>query len=83
MKYILSLFILASLFACDLDINKRVSVAEILDDEWKTFIWSSVDDYPSFTSCDSLLDEHAEITIKIARNSFFIIFLFRLIPNCK
>ena len=55
MKYILSLFILASLFACDLDINKKVSVAEILDDEWKTFNWSDVDEYPSFTSCDSLL----------------------------
>lgn len=55
MKYILSLFILASLFACDLDINKKVSVAEILDEEWKTFNWSDVDEYPSFTSCDSLL----------------------------
>ena len=55
MKYILYLFILTSLFACDFNINKKVSVAEILDEEWKTFNWSDIDEYPSFISCDSLL----------------------------
>ena len=55
MKYILSLFILTSLLACDFNIKKKVSVDEILDDEWKSFNWSDVDEYPSFISCDSLL----------------------------
>tara|TARA_Y100000758_G_scaffold177828_1_gene126458 strand:- start:211 stop:636 length:426 start_codon:yes stop_codon:yes gene_type:complete len=37
-----------------LNINKKISVDEILDEEWKTFNWSDVDEYPSFSTCDSL-----------------------------
>ena len=55
MKYILSLFFLFFFFSCELNINKKISVDEILDEEWKTFNWSDVDEYPSFTTCDSLL----------------------------
>lgn len=54
MKYILSLFFLFFLFSCELNINKKISVDEILDEEWKTFNWSDVDEYPSFSTCDSL-----------------------------
>ena len=54
MKYILSLFFLVFFFSCDLNINKKISVDEILDEEWKTFNWSDVDEYPSFSTCDSL-----------------------------
>ena len=55
MKYILSLFFFFFFFSCELNINKKISVDEILDEEWKTFNWSDVDEYPSFTTCDSLL----------------------------
>ena len=55
MKYILSLIFLFFFFSCELNINKKISVDEILDEEWKTFNWSNVDEYPSFTTCDSLL----------------------------
>ena len=54
MKYILSLFFLFFFFSCELNINKKISVDEILDEEWKTFNWSDVDEYPSFSTCDSL-----------------------------
>jgi hypothetical protein len=54
MKYILSLFFLFFFFSCELNINKKISVDEILDGEWKTFNWSDVDEYPSFSTCDSL-----------------------------
>ena len=37
-----------------MNINKKISVDEILDEEWKTFNWSDVDEYPSFSTCDSL-----------------------------
>ena len=55
MKYILSLIFLFFFFSCELNINKKISVDDILDEEWKTFNWSDVDEYPSFTTCDSLL----------------------------
>ena len=54
MKYILFLFFLFFFFSCELNINKKISVDEILDEEWKTFNWSDVDEYPSFSTCDSL-----------------------------
>jgi len=54
MKYILSLFFFFFFFSCELNINKKISVDEILDEEWKTFNWSDVDEYPSFSTCDSL-----------------------------
>ena len=54
MKYILSLIFLFFFFSCELNINKKISVDEILDEEWKTFNWSDVDEYPSFSTCDSL-----------------------------
>ena len=54
MRYIISLFFLVFLFSCELNINKKKSVDEILDEEWRTFNWSDVDEYPSFSHCDSL-----------------------------
>ena len=54
MRYIISLFFLVFLFSCELNINKKISVDEILDEEWRTFNWSDVDEYPSFSYCDSL-----------------------------
>ena len=53
MRYIISLF-LVIFFSCELNINKKISVNEILDEEWRTFNWSDVDEYPSFSNCDSL-----------------------------
>ena len=55
MKYILSLIFFFFFFSCELNINKKISVDDILDEEWKPFNWSDVDEYPSFTTCDSLL----------------------------
>ncbi len=54
MRYIISLFFLVFFFSCELNINKKISVDEILDEEWRTFNWSDVDEYPSFSYCDSL-----------------------------
>ncbi len=54
MRYIISLFFLVFFFSCELNINKKISVDEILDEEWRTFNWSDVDEYPSFSHCDSL-----------------------------
>ena len=54
MRYIISLFFLVFFFSCELNINKKISVDEILDEEWRTFNWSDVDEYPSFSNCDSL-----------------------------
>jgi hypothetical protein len=54
MRYIISLFFLVLFFSCELNINKKISVDEILDEEWRTFNWSDVDEYPSFSNCDSL-----------------------------
>ena len=54
MRYIISLFFFFFFFSCELNINKKISVDEILDEEWKTFNWSDVDEYPSFSTCDSL-----------------------------
>tara|TARA_Y100001968_G_C19441578_1_gene762848 strand:+ start:593 stop:1072 length:480 start_codon:yes stop_codon:yes gene_type:complete len=54
MRYIISLFFLVFFFSCELNINKKISVDEILDQEWRTFNWSDVDEYPSFSHCDSL-----------------------------
>ena len=54
MRYIISLFFFFFFFSCELNINKKISVNEILDEEWRTFNWSDVDEYPSFSHCDSL-----------------------------
>ena len=54
MKYILFFFFFFFFFSCELNINKKISVDEILDEEWKMFNWSDVDEYPSFSTCDSL-----------------------------
>ena len=54
MRHIISLFFLVFFFSCELNINKKISVDEILDEEWRTFNWSDVDEYPSFSHCDSL-----------------------------
>jgi hypothetical protein len=54
MKYILSFLLLVFFFSCEFNINKKISVAEILDEEWKAFNWSEVDEYPSFITCDTL-----------------------------
>jgi len=54
MRYIIFLFFLVFFFSCELNINKKISVDEILDEEWRTFNWSDVDEYPSFSYCDSL-----------------------------
>lgn len=54
MKYILPFLLLVFFFSCEFNINKKISVAEILDEEWKAFNWSEVDEYPSFITCDTL-----------------------------
>jgi hypothetical protein len=54
MKYILPFLLLVFFFSCEFNINKKISVAEILDEEWKVFNWSEVDEYPSFITCDTL-----------------------------
>ena len=40
-------------FTCDLDlqISKKISVEEFVDEEMKSFNWSQVDQFPLFENC--------------------------------
>ena len=79
MKYILFFFFLFFFFSCELNINKKISVDQILDEEWKTFNWSDVDEYPSFSTCDSLLSLKKECFIFTLSNQISV----DLISNTK
>ncbi|PWH83554.1 hypothetical protein DIS18_03090 [Algibacter marinivivus] len=57
MKYSF-VFIFVLLFtACDYFNVKKTSSEAILKEELETFNWNNVDEYPSFTICDSVLSK--------------------------
>ncbi len=53
MKRLLLIVILAMLSACDEFNKKKIDTKEILDEELKSINWNDVDEYPTFTICDS------------------------------
>jgi hypothetical protein len=53
MKRLLLIVILAMLSSCDYFNKKKIDTKEILDEELKSINWNDVDEYPTFTSCDS------------------------------
>ena len=57
MKYSF-VFLFVSLFtSCDYFNVKKTSSEAILKEELQTFNWNDVDEYPSFTLCDSVLSK--------------------------
>lgn len=57
MKYSF-VFLFVSLFtSCDYFNVKKTSSEAILEEELQTFNWNDVDEYPSFTLCDSVLSK--------------------------
>jgi len=54
MKPIYVILLLTVLNSCEYFNVKKVSSETILQEELQTFNWSDVDEYPSFSKCDSL-----------------------------
>ena len=53
MKYCLGFIFILSLTSCEYFNVKKTSSEAILKEELQTFNWNDVDEYPSFTACDS------------------------------
>jgi len=47
----LFLICLFFLYSCDLQLNKKITVNEFIEDELKSFSWNQVDQYPVFENC--------------------------------
>ena len=53
MKHLILIIILVVLTSCDQFNKKKIDTKEILDEELKSINWNDVDDYPTFTICDT------------------------------
>ncbi len=53
MKQLIFIVILAMLTSCDYFNKKKFDSKEILDEELKSINWNDVDEYPTFSICDS------------------------------
>lgn len=53
MKRLILIAILVVLTSCDYFNKKKIDTKEILDEELKSINWNDVDEYPTFTICDS------------------------------
>lgn len=60
MKRILIFFVLVSVMSCDYFKKKKVYSDDLLEEELQTFSWNEVDEYPTFSSCDSTLSKEAK-----------------------
>ncbi|SHG97651.1 hypothetical protein [Winogradskyella jejuensis] len=56
-RLVVCVFIL--LVSCDYFENKKVKTEDIVSQELETIDWKSVDEYPSFTVCDSVSEKQA------------------------
>lgn len=54
MRLIFTLLLVFLLTSCDFFMVKKTSSQDILNEELKAFNWTDVDEYPSFSSCDSI-----------------------------
>lgn len=57
MKFISLVLLIFCLTSCDYFDKKKVSTEELLSKELKTVDWNAVDEYPTFTSCDSAISK--------------------------
>ncbi|WP_323787085.1 hypothetical protein [Psychroserpens sp.] len=55
MKRILIFLLLINVMSCDDFNKKKVYSEELLENELELFTWNDVDEYPTFSSCDSTL----------------------------
>ncbi len=53
MKYLIIFSLLLCVTSCDYFDKKKVTSQEILKEDLQTFNWNEVDEYPTFSSCDS------------------------------
>ena len=53
MKRLILIAILVVLTSCDYFNKKKIDSKEILDEELKSINWNDVDEYPTFSICDS------------------------------
>ena len=51
MRETLFLICLFFFYSCDLQLNKKITVNEFIEDELKSFSWNQVDQYPVFENC--------------------------------
>ena len=51
MKKSLLIFCFFCFYNCDIEIKKKISVDEFIEDELKSFSWNEVDQYPVFENC--------------------------------
>lgn len=54
MKRLLGILCVAILYSCNYFENKKVYSEDILNEELQTIDWNAVDEYPSFSNCDSV-----------------------------
>jgi len=53
MKYLKVFILIVCLSSCDYFDKKKVNTQDIVNEELQTFNWNDVDEYPSFTVCES------------------------------
>jgi hypothetical protein len=53
MKYLTIIFLALCFFSCDYFDKKKVYSEDILKEDLQTINWKDVDEYPTFSSCDS------------------------------
>ena len=59
MKRIIPFAILYLITSCNYFENKKVNSEDLLKEQLQTFNWNAVDTYPTFTSCDSIIEKEA------------------------
>lgn len=57
MNRIIFLFCLVLVTSCHYFEKEKINSEDLIEEELKTISWTDVDDYPSFTACDSLSDK--------------------------
>lgn len=57
MRSIVFLLILMLATSCNYFEKKKVYSEDLLEEELQTFNWNEVDTYPTFSSCDSIIDK--------------------------
>ena len=60
MQRILLVLLFLGLTSCDYFNVKKTSSEAILDEELKTFNWTEVDVYPTFETCNDLIDKESK-----------------------
>ncbi|MGB0981864.1 MAG: hypothetical protein ACPGUH_07165 [Winogradskyella sp.] len=59
MKRIIFFALLCFITSCNYFENKKVNSEDVLEAQLQTFNWNAVDTYPTFTSCDTIIEKEA------------------------